>query len=357
MREFFNIFRYCYFVTMNISILRLLLSLSLLINLGNSLIFASVETEWMNPIVPQRADPHIYLHTDGYYYLAATVPEYDRIEIRRARLLGELSTATPKIIWYKHDKGIMGAHIWAPEIHFINDKWYVYFSAGESDAIWEIRLYALSNNSKNPLEGEWEEMGKIKTHWESFTLDATTFACDGIRYLVWTQSVPDEKGTNIYIAEMNSPISISGTQVELTRPEYQWERVGHWVNEAPAVLVKNGRVFMTYSASATGSEYCMGLLTAELGTDLLDPKSWVKSSKPVLTSDAETGQYGPGHNSFTTTLDGKTDILVYHTRSYAEIVGNPLRNPDRATRAQVLHWFSDGTPDFGIPVPDGSYSE
>jgi GH43 family beta-xylosidase len=75
----------------------------------------------------------------------------------------------------------------------------------------------------------------------------------------------------------------------------------------------------------------------------------------MRSSDA-SGQYGPGHNCFTTTPDGKTDILVYHARSFREIEGNSLANPDRAVRAQVLRWKPDGTPDFGSPVPDGPYS-
>ena len=53
--------------------------------------------------------------------------------------------------------------------------------------------------------------------------------------------------------------------------------------------------------------------------------------------------------------DGKTDILVYHARNYEKIVGDPLKNPDRATRAQILHWKPDGTPDFGVPVADGPF--
>src|SRR5690606_32198159 len=126
--------------------------------------------QWTNPIAAQRADPHVILHTDGYYYLTATVPEYDRIELRRARTLGELSTAEPKVIWRKHADGPMGAHIWAPEIHFIDGKWYVYFAAGETKRIWNIRMYVLETTSANPLQGEWTEKGRIKMNWESFTL-------------------------------------------------------------------------------------------------------------------------------------------------------------------------------------------
>jgi hypothetical protein len=109
---------------------------------------------------------------------------------------------------------------------------------------------------------------------------------------------------------------------------------------------------MTYSASAIDANYCMGLLTASADADLLDPKSWTKSREPVFKSSEATGQYGPGHNSFTTTRDGKTDLLVYHAREYRDIVGSELADPNRNTRAQVLRWKGDGTPDFGEPEAD-----
>lgn len=311
---------------------------------------------WTNPLIAQRADPHATLHGDGYYYLTATVPEYDLIEIRRARSIGELATAAPKVVWHRHTNGPMGAHIWAPELHFIDGKWYIYFAAGKAEAIWDIRMYVLENPSPNPLEGAWTERGQIITNWESFSLDATTFTHRGSRYLAWPQSAPGIAGTNLYLAKMDTPWSIIGEQILLSQPEFAWERVGHNVNEGPAVLIRNGRIFMAYSASATDANYCLGLLTADENADLLDPKSWQKSPGPVMTSSSENSQYGPGHNSFTTTPDGKTDIIVYHARNYEKIEGDPLENADRATRAQVIRWHSDGTPDFGVPVPDGVYS-
>ena len=312
-------------------------------------------SSWKNPLIPQRADPHVNLHSDGFYYFTATVPAYDRIELRRARTIGELPTAETKTIWRKHETGPMGAHIWAPEIHFIDGKWYVYFAAGDANAIWNIRMYVLENPSANPLEGEWTEKGQIKMEWESFTLDATTFTHRGVRYLAWAQSLPNVRGTSIFIAKMDTPWSITGRQVMVTKPDQPWERIGHNVNEGPSVLIRNGRVFMTYSASATDANYCLGLLTADENADLLDPASWKKSPAPVFKSDALAGQFGPGHNCFTTTPDGRTDLLVYHARNYEKIQGDPLHNPDRATRVQVLRWNADGTPDFGTPVPDGDY--
>jgi GH43 family beta-xylosidase len=313
----------------------------------------AAEPSFHNPLVRQRADPQVMLQEDGYYYLAATVPEYDRIELRRARSLDGLGAGEAKVVWRKHASGEMGAHIWAPELHRIDGKWYIYFTAAPAEKIWEIRLHVLENASSDPFKGEWVERGQLKTGWESFALDATTFAHNGQRYLVWTQRAPDgSKGTNIYIAKMDSPVSITGPATLLTKPEYAWEKVKFDVNEAPAVLVKNGRVFLTYSASATDANYAMGMLTASAGADLLDPRSWTKSPQPVFKSSPASGQWGPGHNSFTTTPDGKTDILVYHARDYRDIVGDSLHDPNRHTRAQVIHWKADGTPDFGEPVAD-----
>jgi len=256
-------------------------------------------------------------------------------------------------VWRKHATGEMGAHIWAPEMHRIDGKWYIYFTAGRADKIWDIRLYVLENASPDPFQGEWTERGQIKTGWESFSLDATTFEHRGQRYLVWTQTAPDgSKGTNIYLAKMDTPLSIKGPAVLLSKPEYPWEKVKFDVNEGPAVLVSHGRVFVTFSASATDENYCLGLLSAPADADLTDPKSWTKLPQPVFRSSEKNGQWGPGHNSFTTTPDGKTDVLVYHARNYREIKGDSLHDPNRNTRAQVIHWRPDGMPDFGEPVAD-----
>ena len=71
----------------------------------------------------------------------------------------------------------------------------------------------------------------------------------------------------------------------------------------------------------------MGMLTADLDSDLLDPLSWKKERYPVLQTNNELEIYGPGHNSFTVDEDGNP-IMVYHARKEAEIEGNPLYNPN-----------------------------
>lgn len=308
---------------------------------------------YRNPLVLQRADPQIHRHTDGHYYFTATAPEYDRIVLRRSRTLQGLSEAAESVIWHKHTTGDMGAHIWAPEIHHIDGKWYVYFAAAPAESEWDIRIWVLENAHPDPFRGTWTEKGRLTTAWDTFSLDATTFTHRGTRYLAWAQKEPGvDHNSALFLSRMANPWTLTGPQIRLSTPAYDWECVGFKVNEGPSVLQRNGRVFLTYSASATDHHYCLGLLTADASADLMDPASWSKSPVPVFTSNDTTRQYGPGHNSFTVAEDGRSDVLVYHARPYKDITGDPLNDPNRHTRIQRLGWKADGTPDFGVPVAD-----
>jgi GH43 family beta-xylosidase len=308
-----------------------------------------------NPLIRQRADPFICKHDDGYYYFTASVPEYDRIELRRSPTIAGLATATPVNIWHKPGTGPMGDLIWAPEIHRIEGAWYVYFAAAPSREIkgelFQHRIYMLTTTARNPLEGPWQVKGRMDTDLDTFCLDATTFRCRERRYFVWAQKDPAIAGnSNLYIAVMASATRLAGKPVLLSRPELDWETQGFLVNEGPAVIVRNGRVFLTYSASATDHRYCMGLLHADESADLLNPRSWTKSAQPVFETSEERRVYGPGHNSFTVSEDGGEDLIVYHARNYKQIDGDPLWNPDRHTYVQRIEWSEGGVPVFGVPL-------
>ena len=98
--------------------------------------------EYNEPWILQRADPYVYLHTDGWYYFTASVPAYDAIILRRAKTLAGLADAEEKVIWTKHKSGPMSKHIWAPELHYLFGKWYVYFAGGEEEDIWNTPVCA-----------------------------------------------------------------------------------------------------------------------------------------------------------------------------------------------------------------------
>ena len=302
--------------------------------------------------IQKRADPYVYKHTDGTYYFTASLPDYDGIALRKADKLFDLKDAPEKIIWKKHDKGIMSFHVWAPELHFIFGKWYIYFAAGDVDDIWAIRPYVLECRGDDPFNDEWIEKGMMQCSDEdpfsfrAFSLDATVLENHGEYYFIWAEKVGVGKQiSNLYIAKMESATKLSTVQVLLTTPDYDWERVGFWVNEGPAFIKNDGKIYMTYSASETGVAYCIGMLSADENDDLLDPKSWEKRRMPVLKTSEELKIYGPGHNSFTVNDEGEP-VMIYHARTEAEIVGNPLYNPNRHAMVMKVKWNESGEPEF-----------
>src|SRR5690625_5641298 len=125
----------------------------------------------------------------------------------------------------------MSRHIWAPEIHFIDGKWYIHYAAGDVDDNWAIRPYVLECSDENPLTGDWIEKGQVNTNFQSFSLDATTFEHNGKRYLVWAQKVDNDTISNLYIAEISNPWTIKGGQILLSTPDLEWEQRGFYVNE------------------------------------------------------------------------------------------------------------------------------
>lgn len=308
------------------------------------------EFTYNSPLVYQRADPYIYLHSDGYYYFTGTMPQYDCIEIRRARKLNELLTADSFVVWKKHSTGEMSDNVWAPELHYIDGVWYIYFTASDAADKWDIRPYALMCKSEDPIKGKWTELGRIDIGHESFSLDMTSFIHkDGKQYVLWAQVLYPGGPSEIFLARMKNPWTLETEPMRLTTPQYYWEKHRYEVNEGPAVLQRNGKVIVTYSASDTGSHYCMGMLWADENSDLLNPISWFKSDMPVFMTSEKNGQYGPGHNSFTT--DNGRDVLVYHSRNYKDTEGDPLEDNNRHARAKVFEYDENGLPVFGEPVP------
>ena len=313
---------------------------------------------YLSPLALQRADPYLFKH-EGKYYFTATCPKYDRIEIRCADTVNGIASAPARVLWRKHLLGAQACHIWAPEIHFVMGKWVIYYAAGHKPHKWRIRPYILVCKGNDPMKDEWVEGGMLQPAdgdefpFKHFSLDSTVFEHRGRWYIIWAQKVgAEEHGikpiSNLYIAELASPNKLKTFHVLLTTPDYDWERDGgFWVNEGPAVLKENGKIFVTYSASATGACYCMGLLTANENDDLLDPRSWDKSRYPVLKTDAELKVFGPGHNCF---VRGDEDELLtlLHFRSYEKITGDPLNDHNRHAHVLKVDFGADGVPVFDL---------
>lgn len=302
--------------------------------------------------IANRADPYVLKH-ESWYYFTASVPAFDRIILRRAKSLAALSDAEEKTLWVKHESGILSRNVWAPELHYLFGCWCIYFAASERDDEWKLRPYCMKCSGQDPYEDPWLEPVPMKAaendefSFRAFSLDATVFTHLGEYYFVWAEKVSVGKQiSNLYLAKMGAPDRLVTAQVLLTTPDYDWERGAFWVDEGPAVIIRNERIFLTFSASDTGPSYCMGLMSAPQCADILDPHVWEKERYPVLKSEPENGLYGPGHNSFTVDEEGN-DILVFHARTTDRIVtDDPLDDPGRHAMLRRIRWDIDGYPVF-----------
>lgn len=319
-------------------------------------------TDYPNPFIPERADPYAVKAPDGTYYFTASYPAfgdadhgYDRIILRRSETFGGLATAEEKIIWKAPNSGVCSRHIWAPEIHFINGRWYIFFAAGNSDDVWHIRPYVIRCLGDNPYEDEWsspvkmEALASDKQSFRSFSLDMTYFSHNSKHYLIWAEIIGD---SSLFMAEINpsEPWKLTSLPILLTKPEYDWEKVRFKVNEGASVLKASDKIYVFFSASGTGSEYCIGRLSADSDSDLMNPKSWYKLPCPVLSTEDLVGESGPGHNSFVTDEEGNL-LLVYHARPASHLNGecgsyteDPLYDPCRHARIRRVIFDKNGEP-------------
>ncbi len=303
-----------------------------------------------NPLLPSGPDPWV-TSANGYFYIMVTTG--NDLKIWKTRNMADLSTAESRVVWRPPATGPYSGNIWAPELHFLDGKWYIYFAA-DSGRNETHRIYVLEGCTADPLSCMWSMKGKVADQTDRWAIDPNVFQADGKNYLLWAGWPGTTDGTeNIYIAQLSNPWTVEGRGVRISTPQYKWEKVGDLpnrdpshvnVNEAPEALIRNGRIFVTYSASGCWTDaYALGMLTAREGSNLLDPKSWAKSPAPVFSGDAVS--YAPGHNGFFQDSDGK-DWIVYHANSHPGQGCGDTRNP----RAQPFGWKPDGTPDFGSPV-------
>jgi GH43 family beta-xylosidase len=306
-------------------------------------------TTFANPLLPNGPDPWIIQKDTNYYY---THTLGNRITLWKTSKVSELRTASSKTIWSPPATGPGSKNIWAPEFHFINNKWYAYYAADDGNNA-NHRMYVLENTSADPWQGSWQEKGKIADASNKWAIDGTVFEYNGQQYFIWSgwEGEVDVK-QNLYIAKMSNPWTIEGDRVMISAPTYDWETIGAPdVNEGPAILKnKTGKIFLTYSASGCwNDDYALGILALKDNGNPLMSSDWTKTPTPVFTKNPGGSVYAPGHNSFFKSKDGTEEWILYHANSSPGQGCGDTRNP----RAQKFTWNADGTPNFGQPVATG----
>jgi GH43 family beta-xylosidase len=315
-----------------------------------------------NPLLPSGADPSVAMRDHIYYYMQTTG---SNLTIWKTRDLTDLAHAEKTVVWTPPAEGPYSKEIWAPELHLVQNKWYIYFAA-DAGANETHRIWVLENDSPDPTTGEWVMKGKLADETDRWAIDPSIFEDAGQLYVIWSGWEGAVNGAqNIYIARMKNPWTIDGVRSRISAPQYPWEKVGDLdtgangviamphvdVNEGPEILTHGSRIFLIYSASGCWTNYYeLGMLTATSGSDLLNPASWVKSDHSVFRESPQAQAFGTGHNTFFTSPDGTEQWLLYHANPAA----NQGCGSHRAPRAQRFTWNADGTPNFGEPIPLGT---
>lgn len=312
---------------------------------------ARAQDTFTNPIRDSGPDPWIE-YRDGTYYLMTTTGA--NLTIWKSPTLAGLKTAQANVVWEPPSKTApYASDIWAPELHFIYGEWYIYF-AGDADKRNDThRIWVLENPAPDPTTGTWTMKGELADPSDKWAIDPSVFENKGTWYVAWSGWPDDVDGVqNIYMARLKNPWTIEGSRVLLSTPNHGWEEAGPVkVNEGPEVLKHDGKLFLVFSASHCSTDnYGLGMLTASMDSDLLDPASWKKSPQPVFVESPAAHAYGTGHNGFFQSPDGKEDWIIYHA--------NPGPGEGcgvmRSTRAQPFTWSADGAPNFGKPVAPGA---
>lgn len=307
-----------------------------------------------NPLLTRGPDPWVYYQDSTYYYTHTTG---NNLQIWSTRFMEDLGTAIPRTIWQPGQTPQATHDIWAPELFFLDGKWYLYFAATYDDespnSVDENRrMFVLENESASPLQANWVFKGKIADATDLWAIDGTVMEWEGQRYFIWsgwrTGSFANNTGRQqLYIAKMTNPWTLEGNRVMISEPLLGWERNG-LVNEGPVAWENpDGDMFLFYSASGCWTDdYAIGVLSLAPGADPLDPASWTKNPEPVFQKEPLRGIFGPGHNSFFKSPDGTEDWILYHANDNPGDGCTDRRKP----RIQKIAWDDNGFPDFGMPV-------
>jgi len=294
-----------------------------------------------NPILPPHsADPWMIFH-EGFYYYCQSANGDRGIALRRSETIAGIGDENPSVVWEAPSRGMNSRSVWAPELHRIGDKWFIYYCADDGRNE-NHRMWVLESESGSPF-GPYRCRGRLETY--GWAIDGTPLVLDdGRLFLVWSGWPGRTNGRqNIYIAPMSDPCTVSGPRVLIASPTEQWECIGMPICEGPQVLQSAGKIFVVYSASASWTEdYCLGQLTNSDG-DVLNPASWIKRG-PVFKKTEDV--WGLGHCSFVKSPCQTQDWIIYHSKS--------SRAPgweDRDVHAKPFAWTLECHPDFGVPAP------
>ena len=251
-------------------------------------------------------DPSIIFHNNKYYHCFSSG---NQVLMCCVDKLEDLDKAEV-IPVFTADKEEYAHEIWAPEIHIIDDKCYIYVAMDDGEN-YHHRMYVLENNSNNPLD-EYKMHGQIGDKTNKWAIDGTIVQYHGQLYMVWSGWEGDINiAQNLYIAKMSDPFTISSERRLISSPDEEFERgschglESPYINEGPFPFYDNDDLYILYSGSGSWDiYYCIIALKLDGKDPMKDP--WIKAKEPFLQSNDICK--GPGHCSV---IQGKDKNLIF----------------------------------------------
>ena len=113
---------------------------------------------YTNPLRERGAEPWAVFYEGKYYY---TQGSESRIMLWETSDITNLNDSLRKPVWIPTDPS-NSHHLWAPEMHRINNKWYIYFAADDGN-MDNHQIYVIENEADIPTEGKFVMKGRIPT--------------------------------------------------------------------------------------------------------------------------------------------------------------------------------------------------
>jgi GH43 family beta-xylosidase len=274
-------------------------------------------------------DPWV-THAKGKFYFTFT--GNDRIPMWEASsIINFYDNIQRWPVWRTPSLGPQSERLWAPELHCLRGRWYIYFAGADRlQGNRSHRMYVLGGPpaDQDPHAGLWELLGPIKgMDQRQWAIDGTVFEFEGELYFVYSGWPRTEDGfedrseriQELFIFRLGEPMSAMTDAVMISHPSESWECLGSHgaaINEGPQWLQSPSTDWrgIVFSCSASWTKHYKMATLQLIGNDPLDPSSWQKSSAPLLQNRGDgRGPYGPGHGCFLHA--GGETVALFHVRS------------------------------------------
>jgi GH43 family beta-xylosidase len=295
-------------------------------------------------LMSSGADPWI-AYQNGYYYLTYT--SGSNVRLRQGRkLTGPAGVAEAKAKTVFTPAAPYNKNVWAPELHFIQGRTYLYFAADDGDNANPRMYVAQGHANGTPTSFTSKERsltpprigGRLMAPCSKPTTARFTSSGPLAGRGGWTPK-PLHRADEQPVDHQRS-----------ARPAFHAHRtVGKLDSGRPCHPQAHGMVFLVYAANKSWTDNeCIGLLVNTDG-NYLNPASWTKQPQPIFSHLCRSGwrrvRAGALQLHAIVGWHGRLDFLSRRQKQ---------RRGWGSQRAhERISWAANGYPVLGRPVPAG----